>query len=95
MPLNGSDHLGKLNGHLDWLNGHFGCQGQSLRMSGYLHPNRSMKILSTQLQYDASQVVSPFTIVGPTSGPDLNHTNSYTSILRLGLTAGDTPDAPH
>ncbi|KZV19663.1 putative carboxylesterase 16 [Dorcoceras hygrometricum] len=36
-----------------------------------------------------------FTIAGPTSGPDLNYTYSYTSILRLGLAAGDTPDAPH
>ncbi|KZV24598.1 heat shock 70 kDa protein 17 [Dorcoceras hygrometricum] len=36
-----------------------------------------------------------FTIAGPTSGPDLNYTYSYTSILRPGLAAGDTPDAPH
>ncbi|KZV20398.1 heat shock 70 kDa protein 17 [Dorcoceras hygrometricum] len=36
-----------------------------------------------------------FTIAGPTSGPDLNYTYSYTLILRLGLAAGDTPDAPH
>ncbi|KZV20600.1 hypothetical protein F511_21873 [Dorcoceras hygrometricum] len=35
-----------------------------------------------------------FTIAGPTSGPDLNYTYSYTSILRLGLAAGDTPGAP-
>ncbi|KZV17586.1 wall-associated receptor kinase-like 22 [Dorcoceras hygrometricum] len=30
-----------------------------------------------------------------TSCLDLNHTYSYTSILRLGLTTGYTPDAPH
>ncbi|KZV38308.1 Histone-lysine N-methyltransferase EZA1 [Dorcoceras hygrometricum] len=36
-----------------------------------------------------------FQIVGFTSGPDDRYTYSYTSILRLGLTAGDTPDAPH
>ncbi|KZV37033.1 putative polygalacturonase [Dorcoceras hygrometricum] len=34
-------------------------------------------------------------IVNCTSGPDLKYEYSYTSILRLGLVAGDTPDAPH
>ncbi|KZT76579.1 delta(8)-fatty-acid desaturase 1-like [Dorcoceras hygrometricum] len=88
MPLNDPDHLGKLNGHLDWLNDHFGCQGQSLRMSGCLHPDRSMKILSTVEKHW-------YTDRGPTSGPDLDYRYSYTSILRLGLAARDTPDAPH
>ncbi|KZV53693.1 hypothetical protein F511_29244 [Dorcoceras hygrometricum] len=36
-----------------------------------------------------------FGIVNCTSGPDLKYGYSYTSILRLGLAAGDTPDAPH
>ncbi|KZV44773.1 hypothetical protein F511_34246 [Dorcoceras hygrometricum] len=35
-----------------------------------------------------------FTIACPTSGPDLNYTYSYTSIFRLELAAGGTPDAP-
>ncbi|KZV39641.1 hypothetical protein F511_32953 [Dorcoceras hygrometricum] len=34
-----------------------------------------------------------FRIVDFNSGPDINYTYSYTSILRLGLTVGDTPDA--
>ncbi|KZV28294.1 hypothetical protein F511_25269 [Dorcoceras hygrometricum] len=54
---------------------------------------RSWKIYG-QLRYDALRVMDSFTIAGPTSDPDLNYTYSYTSILRLGLAAGDTPDAP-
>ncbi|KZV21340.1 hypothetical protein F511_26948 [Dorcoceras hygrometricum] len=56
-------------------------------------PPRSWKIY-WQLRCDALRVMDSFTIAGPTSGPDLNYTYSYTSILRLGLAAGDTPDAP-
>ncbi|KZV57187.1 hypothetical protein F511_13079 [Dorcoceras hygrometricum] len=46
-------------------------------------------------QYNITRIMIPFRITDVTSGPDLNRTYSYTSILRLGLTVGDTPDAPH
>ncbi|KZV32300.1 hypothetical protein F511_19146 [Dorcoceras hygrometricum] len=46
-------------------------------------------------KYNVTRIIVPFRIVDITSGPDLNHTYSYTSIIRLGLAAGDTPDAPY
>ncbi|KZV26410.1 hypothetical protein F511_36324 [Dorcoceras hygrometricum] len=46
-------------------------------------------------QYNIMRIMISFRIADVTSGPDLNHTYSYTSILRLELAAGDTPDAPH
>ncbi|KZV43197.1 phospholipase D delta-like [Dorcoceras hygrometricum] len=42
----------------------------------------------------ATRIVIFFIIMDITSGPDDSHKYSYTSILRLGLAAGDTPDAP-
>ncbi|KZV33861.1 pentatricopeptide repeat-containing protein mitochondrial-like [Dorcoceras hygrometricum] len=45
-------------------------------------------------KYNITRIFVSFRIVDVTSGPDLHHTYSYTSILRLGLMAGDTPDAP-
>ncbi|KZV44741.1 cell wall integrity and stress response component 1-like [Dorcoceras hygrometricum] len=45
-------------------------------------------------QYNIKRIMISFRIVDVTLGPDLNHTYSYISILRLGLAAGDTPVAP-
>ncbi|KZV41668.1 hypothetical protein F511_21445 [Dorcoceras hygrometricum] len=50
--------------------------------------------LYRRLEYNTTRIMVFFRIMDVTSGPDLIHTYSYTSILRLGLTAGDTPDAP-
>ncbi|KZV33937.1 ras-related protein Rab11D-like [Dorcoceras hygrometricum] len=46
-------------------------------------------------QYNIMRIMISLRIVDVTSGPDLNHTYSYNSIIRLGLAAGDTPDCPH
>ncbi|KZV26053.1 hypothetical protein F511_13931 [Dorcoceras hygrometricum] len=53
----------------------------------------SMNVLSTAEMWRHVIVVF-FRNANSSSGPDISYTRSYTSILRLGLTAGDTPDAP-
>ncbi|KZV45482.1 hypothetical protein F511_15849 [Dorcoceras hygrometricum] len=47
------------------------------------------------LRYGITRIMVFFKIINFSSGPDLSYTQSYTSILRLGLAAGDTPDAPY
>ncbi|KZV29109.1 hypothetical protein F511_06604 [Dorcoceras hygrometricum] len=51
--------------------------------------------LHQSLKYDVTRIRVFLKIVDFSSGPDLNYTHSYTSILRLGLTMGDTPDTPY
>ncbi|KZV29303.1 hypothetical protein F511_08310 [Dorcoceras hygrometricum] len=51
--------------------------------------------LHQRFEYDVTRIIVFFRTMDFTSGPDLSYTQSYTSILRLGLAARDTPDAPH
>ncbi|KZV52571.1 protein TOO MANY MOUTHS-like [Dorcoceras hygrometricum] len=51
--------------------------------------------LYQQWEYDVTWIMVFFRIGDFTSGPDLSHIQSYTSILRLGLAAGETPDVPY
>ncbi|KZV27028.1 pentatricopeptide repeat-containing protein [Dorcoceras hygrometricum] len=50
--------------------------------------------LYRRLGGNPARIMVFFDITKLTSGPDLRYEYSYTSILRLGLAAGDTPDAP-
>ncbi|KZV20411.1 hypothetical protein F511_30641 [Dorcoceras hygrometricum] len=51
--------------------------------------------LYQRLECHVRRIIVSFRIVDFISGPNLSYTYSYPSILRLGLTAGDTPDTPH
>ncbi|KZV32040.1 hypothetical protein F511_38966 [Dorcoceras hygrometricum] len=60
------------------------------------HLNLTVHVsLYRRLESNITRIMGFFDIVNCTSCPDLKYEYSYTSILRLGLTAGDTPDAPH
>ncbi|KZV23480.1 ankyrin repeat-containing protein-like [Dorcoceras hygrometricum] len=59
-----------------------------------LHPAVHVSLYQW-LEYEVTRIMVFFRIMDSTSGPDLSYTQSYTSILRLGLMAGDTPDAPY
>ncbi|KZV33263.1 golgin candidate 5-like [Dorcoceras hygrometricum] len=59
-------------------------------------PNLAVHVsLYRRSKYNITRIIVSSRIVDVTSGPELNHTYSYTSIIPLGLAAGDTPDAPH
>ncbi|KZV32606.1 ribosome production factor 1-like [Dorcoceras hygrometricum] len=59
-----------------------------------LHPD-CPRVFYQWLRYDLTRIIVFCKFTGFSSGPDLILTQSYTSILRLRLVVGDTPDAPH
>ncbi|KZV22114.1 hypothetical protein F511_11642 [Dorcoceras hygrometricum] len=87
------DHIGKLNGRVR-------RQATLLRRQATLISTVHSDLINGQEELSLGSWFSPENTTRPQShhfisGPDDRYTYSYTSILRLGLTTGDTPDAPH
>ncbi|KZV33013.1 hypothetical protein F511_23186 [Dorcoceras hygrometricum] len=73
---------------------HHADRGLLQKHKSDLHPDRPC-VFYQWLRYDVTRIIVFCKIINFSSGPDLILTQSYTSILHLGLAAGDTPDAPH